>query len=122
MNKAKIVKYLQEKYPGKKIICLPEIEPTEILCEIDPTEEHLGRSVAISIIDTSVPHKHLKTTEVYIVTEGELHVFLNGKENVLFEGDSLTIPPGTIHWANGNETWITVTATPGWTKEDHVLV
>ncbi|KKR48351.1 MAG: hypothetical protein UU14_C0005G0083 [Candidatus Roizmanbacteria bacterium GW2011_GWB1_40_7] len=38
MNKQLVVSYLQKEYPKKNIICIPEENPNEIICEIDPTE------------------------------------------------------------------------------------
>ncbi len=45
MNKQQIMQQLREQYPGKEIICLPEEDPTEIICEIGPIE---GGSRAIA--------------------------------------------------------------------------
>lgn len=122
MNKEKIVRKLQQKYPKGKIICLPEENPTEIICELDAAENNPQKSIAISIIDKSLPHVHKKITKIYKVIEGSLKVHLHAKIVELQKGDIITIVPNTIHWAEGNETWIEVVATPRWTNEDHILV
>lgn len=121
MDHSRVIAKLKQDYPDKKIIKLPEGNPTEILCEVDPPEDHPNYSIAISVIDRSAPHYHHHMTEVYEVLTGKLSVFINGVEHQLGEGDQLTIPPGTTHYAIGNETWIKCTAKPGWTLEDHIL-
>lgn len=121
MNHIRIIAKLENQYPGCRIIKLPENNPNEILCEIDPTENHPDYSIAISIIDQSVPHHHNQMTEVYEILTGSLSVFVDGIEHKLKEGDQLTIPPGSVHYAVGNQTWIKCTAKPGWTAEDHIM-
>jgi len=44
MNVKKIIKELQKKYPNKTIILDPPENPTEIICEIEPTTDHPDRS------------------------------------------------------------------------------
>ena len=46
MNTEKIIGELKAKYPGKAIILNPEDSPTEIIVEIEPTKDHLERSLA----------------------------------------------------------------------------
>lgn len=121
MNHALVISKLEHQYPGRKIIKLPENNPSEILCEIDPTENHPDYSIAISVIDRSAPHYHNHMTEVYEVLTGKLSVFIDGVEHKLSEGDMLTIPSNSTHYAVGNETWIRCTAKPGWTAGDHIL-
>lgn len=121
MNHVHVIAELKNQYPGCRIIKLPENNPTEILCEIESAEDHPEYSVAISVIDRSVPHHHNHMTEVYEVLTGKLSVFIDGVEHKLGEGDQLTIPPGTTHYAVGNETWIKCTCLPGWTVDDHIM-
>ena len=42
MNTKNVVNQLKSQYPGKPIIKNSKVEPTEILCEIEPTKEHPG--------------------------------------------------------------------------------
>lgn len=114
MKTEKAIKELSEKYPGKKIIKNNEENPTEIVCEIEP-------GTAIAVIDKSEPHCHKKATEIYEVTRGKLTVYKNGRAYKVKEGDTLTIKPGEIHYAVGNETWVKVYSKPAWTPEDHIL-
>ncbi len=118
MNKTAIVDALQKEYPNGSIKFNNEENPTEIVCEL-PDEPNLG--VAIAVIDSSIPHVHQKTTEVYEVLKGTLTVTKNGIEHVLMTGEKITIEPGTIHSAKGNQTWIKVKSTPPWTIEDHFI-
>jgi|GEM_PF-1415001 len=128
MDKQRVIQQLQNKYPGKKIICLPEDNPKEIICELGPIE---GGSCAIAVIEASDMHYHLRTTEKYHVIKGELLVETDSTDKAgcinltprrLSEGETLTIYPGTIHCATGNETWVEVDAFPAWTPNDHYVV
>jgi len=121
MNTQNILHQLRQKYPGKTIIKLPEKNPTEILCEIEPTSKHPEYSEAISIIDQTTPHYHKKTTEIYEIIKGQLTLTVNNKKYTLTEGDQHIIKPGQTHSATGNETWIKATSTPGWIPDDHIL-
>ena len=114
MDTGKVIKELSKKYPGKKIIKLPEDNPTEIICEIEP-------GFAVAVIDKSEPHFHKKTTEIYEIMEGNLTVYIDNKEYELKEGGRLTIEPGKIHYAEGYETWVKVYSEPPWTTEDHIF-
>ena len=122
MNKSKVIKELKQQYPGKTIILIPEDNPTEILCEIDPSVKHLGFSVAISVVDKSAAHSHKIATEKYEVIKGTLTVYKDGEKFVLQNGETLTIWPNEVHYAQGNETWIKTTSRPGWTPEDIISI
>ncbi len=115
----KILNSLREEFPGKAIIPNSENNPTEILCEIDPSVLHPDDSVAIAYIKKSEPHRHVKTVEIYEVEEGELDLYLDGVKKVLKKGQTYSINPGVIHWAEGEWVRIRATSKPGWTMEDH---
>ena len=121
MNYKKVIEILKQKYPGKKIIKNDEKNPTEIVCEIDPTEDHKDHSVVIAVIDRSIPHYHKITTEIYEVIKGELTIFKNNQKHKLKTGDKLTILPNEIHYAVGQETWVKTTGRPGWVLSDHII-
>jgi len=122
MNSQRVTKELAEKYPNKLVFKNNEEHPTEIICEVEPTSEHLNFSTAIAVIDRSIPHVHLKATETYKVLRGTLTVYINGQATVLHQGDTLTIHPNQVHWAEGDEVWVECLSKPGWTAEDHVVV
>ncbi len=121
MNAKQIVTELQEKYPGKTIIQIPPKNPTEVICEIKPTSEYPGQSRAIAIIDESIPHFHIKTTEKYTVLKGALILTAEGKDHHIPEGQSYIIRPMQHHSAKGDSTWAEVVSTPGWTPDDHII-
>lgn len=121
MNSKKIIEELKKKYPSKKIIKNDEDNPTEILCEVDPSVNHPEYSLAVAVINKSLPHVHKKSKETYKVTKGRLILFIDAKSHELHEGEELVIEPGQIHWAEGDETWIECYSEPGWTFEDHIL-
>ena len=122
MNTKKIIQKLQQKYPNKTIITNDKTHPTEILCETDPPSEHSEYSIAISVIDKSKPHKHNITTETYKIINGTLSLHVGEKAIMMNTGDKYVVSPGTIHWAEGKETWIECQATPAWTLKDHILI
>lgn len=120
MNAERVVAEMKKLYPGSNIKKLPPENPTEIVCE--PPFDNVDHSIAVAVIDKSVPHKHLKTREIYRVTKGTVRLFVGDKEIELQEGDQYIIEPGTVHSAEGNESWIEVDCTPAWTPKDHILV
>ena len=121
MNAKTILEELSAKYPGKTIIKNDEKNPTEILCEIEPSNEHPDYSLAVAVIDKSVPHTHKKSTEIYRVVKGKLKLNVDSETIELTGGEEYTIKPGQIHWAEGDEVWIECISKPGWTLEDHML-
>lgn len=121
MNTKTVISQLEKQYPGKTIISIPSENPTEILCEIDPTTFHSDYSVAISVIDKSSAHVHKITTEEYEVLKGSLTLYKDGKKYILSEGELITIQPNEVHYAIGDETWIKATSHPGWITSDHIL-
>jgi GrpB-like predicted nucleotidyltransferase (UPF0157 family)/mannose-6-phosphate isomerase-like protein (cupin superfamily) len=122
MNTERITHELETLYPGKNIILLPPHNPTEIICETDPSSGHPEYNTAIAIIDSSAPHLHKVSTETYTIIKGVLQLFLNGKKKVLTKDETYTVTPYTIHWARGDETWARVYSTPGWDASDHILI
>lgn len=119
MNIKKVTKELKQKYPGKTVIVTDPENPGEIICE---TKLGKNKSEAVAVIDYTRLHYHKVLTEIYEVTKGKLEMTINGKKRILEKGDRVTLSPGTNHSAVGNETWIKVYSTPGWTPEDHILV
>src|SRR5688572_852642 len=113
MNSQKIVSELQEKYPGKEIILDPTDNPTEIICELEPTTNHPEKSIAFAIVGKSKPHYHKKSTEIYEAVKGILTVYKNREKYVLHEGEKLTIEPGVVHYVEGDEAWFLTYSEPG---------
>ncbi len=122
MNSTKVCATLERMYPGKTVVMNPVKKPTELLCEVEPTQNHPNFSVAIAVIDKSTPHTHRITEETYTVIRGELILHANDETITLKRDESYTIEPGVVHWAEGDETWVECLSKPGWTKEDHILV
>jgi len=121
MDSKKVIFEIKKLYPGKTIVKIPENNPTEIICEIEPTKNHSNYSVAIAVINKSKSHKHIKSTETYEVIKGELNLFVENKKIILKKGEEYSVIPNKVHWAEGKETWVKVTSTPGWTIKDHLL-
>lgn len=99
-----------------------EEEPTEIFCELDPSPKGASdRRVVITVVDKTISHMHKRAIEVYEVLKGELLLTINGKEDVLRKGGAKVIDRGQIHSAQGNETWVRLSAF-NWSPEDYVPV
>lgn len=122
MNITNVIEELKKKYPGKKILLNNRQNCTEILCEIEPTSQHPGHSVAVAIIDSTLTHFHDTSEETYKVIKGVLSLIVEGKKLVLNVGQSFVIKPGLKHEAIGNETWVEVSSKPGWKQKDHHMV
>lgn len=122
MTAREVLDHFKRTYPGKNIVCLPEDNPTEIICEVDPSSEHPEYNVAIAAIKQSAPHHHLEATETYKVLDGDLELIVDGESIKLSKGDTHDIKPPQVHSARGNFTIVEVSSMPGWTAEDHILV
>ena len=118
----KIIQEIKKKYPGKAIILDPKDNPTEIVCEIEPTTDHPEKSIAIAVVGRSKPHYHKNSTEIYEAVKGELTVYKSGKKYVLKEGERLTIETGEVHNVEGDEAWFMTYSAPGWRLDDHIVV
>jgi len=122
MNKSTVIDQLKSKYPKTNIVCIPDNQPTEILCEVDPTSKHSQFSRAIAVIDKSAPHYHKRITETYTVKEGTLELTVDDKKFNLKPGEKFIIKPGQTHFAVGRQAWVECFSEPGWTPEDHILI
>lgn len=114
----KVIEELKRKYPNKNIIQ----NSGEIICEIEPASNHPKWSKAIAVIDQSIPHFHIKAIEEYTVLKGDLILTVEGEDHYIPEGQSYIIYQMQHHSAKGNEAWVEVQSTPGWTPNDHIIV
>lgn len=48
------------------------------------------------------PHLHHSLKEVFLVTEGEMEFMVNGTTRVVRAGESVDLPPGTVHTFSNN--------------------
>lgn len=122
MNIVAVTEELKRKFPGKMVVVTDPNNPTELICETEPTSDHSDWSEAIAVVDKIRPHYHQRLTETYKILTGKLTLYLDGEERVMHNGEVVTIEPGVVHWAQGNEVWMNVTSRPGWTADDHILV
>jgi mannose-6-phosphate isomerase-like protein (cupin superfamily) len=97
--------------PGERIIECPR---------------HSGTGVAIIELRRSRPHRHIRTSEQYVLLSGIVDVHHGETTTRLAQfGDDCTIPEGVIHWASAvgdAPAILAVYSTPPWTKDDHHLV
>ena len=120
MNVKNVVETLSQLYPDKNIIENKDKEgkTVEIICELTATK---GLSEAIAVIDRAIAHHHKIATETYEVIRGKLILNKDKEKFLLQVGDTITIEPGEVHSAEGNETWIKVVCRPGWNRLDHII-
>lgn len=118
-----IIQKLNQWYPGKKVLRLPEDTPTEIICEVEPSVDHPNWSEIVAVIKKSQPHYHTISTEVYKIKEGQLILHIENETLVMNPGDTYTIRPNQVHWAEATDwAWISATSKPGWVPTDHIFV
>ena len=122
MNAQKVVNELKKKYPGKNIIINDPDNPTEIICEIEPSSLDPQRSVSIAVLDGKIKHFHRLAKVTYEVLKGILETSKGGKSFFLSEGQKIRLEPEEFHLASGKETWVKVTSEPAWTGEDSVPI
>ena len=118
-----VLEYFEKNYPNSNVMKLPEDNPLELICEIDPTSAHPDYSVAISAISSSRRHHHALSTEEYEVLSGTVLIEVDGSIRTLYEHEKITIPPGKVHSATSTEGYalVKVTSQPGWQQADHIL-
>lgn len=118
----RIINQLKEKYPGKNCYDL-DGRGLHFVCEIEPVDEHPEYDRAVEVIIASKPHKHLKMTQVYTILSGKLVLHIDDEVINLKPGDTYRVMPGRVHWGESeNECWLEIYSTPGWTKEDHIVI
>ncbi len=116
--------YFAKHFPDAQLTKIPEDDPSEIICEIDPTSNHADYSIALAAISSSQAHKHILATEEYEVIHGAILLKIGDKIETLYEREKATIPPNTIHSATGVEDFamVKVTSQPGWSPHDHLVM
>ena len=70
--------------------------------------------------DGPPPHHHNFYHEVFIITEGSMEFIVNGETNTLRKGDTINIPPQSIHtFSNTSEEpckWINIHSPKGFLR------
>jgi mannose-6-phosphate isomerase-like protein (cupin superfamily) len=118
----RILKQLKEKYPQASSYDL-DGRGLHFVCEVEPVTEHPEYDRAVEVIILSKPHKHYKMTQEYTIISGNLELHINEEIINLKPGDKYTITPNNVHWAKSDdECFVEIYSTPGWTKEDHIVV
>lgn len=117
----RIINQLSEQYPNKPTYDL-DGRGLHFVCEIEPVTEHPEYDKAVEVIIDSKPHKHIKMTQYYTILKGNMELHYKDEIINLKEGEKYTIEPNNIHWAKGDECWVQIHSTPGWTKADHIII
>lgn len=116
-----------EKWYRRKIEITCECgENRETIYELVTAEDGLGFGLAIADIKQSVPHRHRRTKETYILLSGRIDIVVVATGHILNKpGQKLVIPPGQTHWAAAPWTEeparVLVISEPPWTEDDHIL-
>lgn len=119
---ARILGLLKEKYPNAKALDL-DGSGSHFVSEVEPAEDHPEYDRAIEVIFKSKPHKHLKMTQQYKILSGTLQLHIEKNTITLKPGDTYTVHPGLVHWAeSSDECWLEIYSEPGWTPKDHIPV
>lgn len=107
--------------PKPKVVHFDEVEPVRCPCGLSrraiTAEDGAGLSVHLTQFSDGVRHLHKKTTEVYIVVEGEGEVELDGKNYPVRPGSVVLIPAGTVHAGRGGFKAVVV-CHPAFSEED----
>lgn len=125
VSKRRVVSWLKLTYPDKAVFPNRKKDPTEIVCEVEPSTRHPGWSRAVAAIFDSAPHKHNRATETYKVLKGTLALTVDGKTSVLEPGQSVRIRPGQVHSSRAvSDTPVLLEAfsRPGWRFDDQIPV
>lgn len=66
------------------------------------------------------PHQHHKFHEVFLVTEGEMEFVVNGSPVLVKKGESVDLPPQTVHTFSNNSDqpcqWVNIHSPKGFLK------
>jgi len=87
---------------------------------------------AQSLAEATIPvgqqttaHKHPQTEELYYVRSGTGLMFVDDEQRALTAGDTVAIPPGTVHWIRNTgdiDLVILCACTPPYSHDDTVIV
>lgn len=66
------------------------------------------------------PHQHHKFHEVFLVTKGEMEFIVNGSPVIVKKGESVNLPPQTVHTFSNNSDapcqWVNIHSPKGFLK------
>jgi mannose-6-phosphate isomerase-like protein (cupin superfamily) len=72
----------------------------------------------------TIPHRHVKTEEIYYILEGNGVMRIDGEEAPVGPGDAIAIPPGAEHQITNAGRWVLkflCCCAPGYEHEDTIL-
>jgi GrpB-like predicted nucleotidyltransferase (UPF0157 family) len=122
MDAHQVTRELKREFPQGKIAQTPDENPTEITCEVEAEAKHPDSSRTIAVIDRVPGNLNQRSTLNFRVLKGTLNLFPYGQRQTLNVGDACTIEPHVFYWAEGDETWVEINATPAWTIQDRRVV
>jgi GrpB-like predicted nucleotidyltransferase (UPF0157 family) len=122
MDVQRITTELKNQFPHGNLVRIPDADPNEIICEVESGAQHPECSRAIAVVDKIDGNFTRRSTLRFAVLRGTLKLFPHGQLRVLNVGDTCQIEPYVFYWAEGNETWVEIYATPAWTIQDRRVV
>ena len=94
--------------PPKKAIVVHAGEEKVVPCECGESHRFLtatdGGALGLhrTVISGAKPHCHKIMTETYYVVQGSGKIILDGEVHEVKVGDAILIPPGVLHYGEGN--------------------
>lgn len=79
----------------------------------------------ISVGQQTTAHKHLHTEELYYVRSGTGLMFLGDEQRSVAPGDTVAIPPGTVHSIRNTgaiDLVVLCACTPAYSHDDTVII
>lgn len=79
----------------------------------------------IAVGQQTAAHKHLQTEELYYVRSGTGLIFVDDEQRTVAAGDTVAIPPGTVHAIRNTgdiDLVILCACTPPYSHDDTVIV
>lgn len=122
MDARQVTRELRRKFPHATILSNGGEDTTELICEVESVFEHSEFNRIVAVIDRIPGNFNRRSKLTWRVLEGTLNLFPHGQRQILTIGESYTIEPYVLYWAEGDATWVEIRATPAWTIDDRRVV
>lgn len=87
----------EEMYPRPGTVFESKMEGVQQHILVERDQRYVKRVVVHPHARGPREHIHLGFDEPFHVTEGQLHVLINGQEHIIGPGELVVVPPGTPH-------------------------
>ncbi|OHA33681.1 MAG: hypothetical protein A2928_02960 [Candidatus Taylorbacteria bacterium RIFCSPLOWO2_01_FULL_45_15b] len=97
------IKAFAARFPGKKIVFVPETDASEAIVKIAENSQD-SWDVVLALISSTSLRVHYQAKELWFVVKGTMNLYIKEVGCVrcvpLDSGDSYTINPGISYWVN----------------------